>query len=180
MKAHPTNCMKYLLCALFTTSLLLPLRADEASHQQAARELLKVSETEKMTDQLLGEIDAMMDQSFAAAGLPEEAVAEWANIKSGMNEWMADFFKWEEMEPMYVEIYTSVFTEEELRQLTAFYQSPLGQKMIEKMPALTRKSMEVTMNRMQKKMPELQNRMNEKIVELQKRYPASTASPTSS
>ncbi len=172
--------MKHIHILLLTIVLAAPLCADEASHQQAARELLKASQAEKLMDEMMGQMDGIMDQSYAAAGLPEEAKAEWDEVKTGIIDWMAEFLNWKEMEPMYVEIYTSVFTEEELREITAFYQSPIGQKMTAKMPALTQKSMEITMDRMQKKMPELQNRMNEKIVELKKKYSTPESSTTSS
>jgi hypothetical protein len=57
-----------------------------------------------------------------------------------------------EMVPLYAETYTL----DEIRQLTAFYASPLGQKMQANMPALMSRSMEISqrvmMPRMQKAM----------------------------
>jgi len=162
--------MKYwITCAAMTVFAATAL-ADRSSHESAAADLLKASQAEKLTEQMLGQIDGLMDQSFASAGLPAEAKPEWNSVKESMMDWMGEFLSWKELEPMYVEIYTAVFTEEELNELTAFYRSPLGRKMVEKMPALTQKSMEVTMRRMNEKMPELQTRMEEKIVELQKKY----------
>lgn len=59
-----------------------------------------------------------------------------------------------EMVPVYAETYTL----DEIRQLTAFYDSPIGQKMLAKMPQLMARSMEignrVMMPRMQKFMAE--------------------------
>jgi hypothetical protein len=61
-----------------------------------------------------------------------------------------------EMVPIYAETYTL----DEIRQLTAFYASPLGQKLQAKMPELMSRSMQISqrvlMPRIQKAMAESQ------------------------
>jgi hypothetical protein len=57
-----------------------------------------------------------------------------------------------EMVPLYAETYTL----DEIRQLTAFYASPLGQKMQANMPALMSRSMEISQRVM---MPRIQKAM---------------------
>jgi hypothetical protein len=57
-----------------------------------------------------------------------------------------------EMVPLYAETYTL----DEIRQLTAFYASPLGQKMQAKMPILMQRSMEISQRVM---MPRIQKAM---------------------
>jgi hypothetical protein len=57
-----------------------------------------------------------------------------------------------EMVPLYAETYTL----DEIRQLTAFYASPLGQKMQANMPALMNRSMEISQRVM---MPRVQKAM---------------------
>ena len=46
---------------------------------------------------------------------------------------------WESLKPEYVRIYRESFTEEELKDLTAFYQTPTGRMLIEKQPILENK-----------------------------------------
>ena len=45
-------------------------------------------------------------------------------------------------EQMFYPLYDKYFTEDELRGLLAFYKSPVGQKSIEVMPALTQESIQ--------------------------------------
>jgi len=45
-----------------------------------------------------------------------------------IRELFAKSFTWERMKPEYVWLYASLYTEDEIRQLTAFYESPVGQK----------------------------------------------------
>jgi len=53
-------------------------------------------------------------------------------------------------------IYMAEFSESELNELTKFYQTPLGKKTIQKMPALMAKGAEIGQKRVQKHLPELQ------------------------
>ena len=64
---------------------------------------------------------------------------------------------WERMQPHLVKAYTEVFTEIELRELTEFYASPIGQKYLSRQPELALAVMEVTGEMMQ----DLQARLKE-------------------
>lgn len=60
-----------------------------------------------------------------------------AESERKMRELFAKSFTWDKMGPEYVRLYASLYTEEELRQLTAFYESPVGQKSIRLNPEVT-------------------------------------------
>jgi len=64
------------------------------------------------------------------------------------------------------EIYAHTFTADELRQVTAFYRSPIGQKFLEKMPVIAQESMAMGQKFGQEIAAEMRNRM---IEELRKR-----------
>ena len=55
-----------------------------------------------------------------------------------------------------IPIYAKYFSEDDILQLIAFYETPLGQKMIEVMPQLT-------MDSMQSKVPELQEQLKARL-----------------
>ncbi len=42
-----------------------------------------------------------------------------------------------------IPIYDKYFTDEDIQQLTAFYETPVGRKMVEKLPLITQESMTV-------------------------------------
>ena len=46
---------------------------------------------------------------------------------------------WDSVKPEFIAAYADAFTDDELKGLVAFYNSPLGQKLIEKQPAVTEK-----------------------------------------
>ncbi|WP_028980442.1 DUF2059 domain-containing protein [Sporocytophaga myxococcoides] len=62
-----------------------------------------------------------------------------------------------------IEIYDKHFTEKEVKDLIAFYESPTGQKFIEKTPEITKDMMNVMMS---KYMSDFQERIKKKLEEL--------------
>jgi len=46
------------------------------------------------------------------------------------------YLRWESVKEDMISVYTQEFTEQELKKLTAFYQTPVGKKASEKMPKL--------------------------------------------
>ena len=57
------------------------------------------------------------------------------------------------LKPELVKIYTTNFSEPELKELVAFYQSPLGKKVLEKMPQLTQQSAQMTQAKLESAVP---------------------------
>jgi uncharacterized protein len=62
-----------------------------------------------------------------------------------------------------VVIYARNFTPEEMRQMTAFYRTPVGQKLLEKLPTVTQESMRAGQAWGQRIGAEVQNRMIEEL-----------------
>ncbi|TMH03840.1 MAG: DUF2059 domain-containing protein [Betaproteobacteria bacterium] len=62
---------------------------------------------------------------------------------------MREELSWENLKPMYIEIYRDSFTQEEIDGLIAFYQSPVGMAFVNKMPIVMQKSMTSMQARMQ-------------------------------
>ena len=52
-----------------------------------------------------------------------------------------------------VKLYTSNFSEQELKDLIAFYESPVGQKVLKQMPALTAQSAQITQAKLESAVP---------------------------
>ncbi|MCY1247828.1 hypothetical protein D9M72_611950 [compost metagenome] len=56
---------------------------------------------------------------------------------------------WNKIKPDLIKLYTDNFTESELKDLNAFYASPLGKKVLDKMPRLTAQSAQMTQSKLQ-------------------------------
>lgn len=68
-------------------------------------------------------------------------------------------------------MYTSQFSETELNQLIAFYESPLGKKMLSKLPELNARSVQLTQVNLESAVPEVNNLLSEMTAELEKQKP---------
>ena len=141
--------MKISLSLLLAAIVLLHptvLRADETSHKASAVALLNLMDMEKLMSQSVDQMLQMqMKQNPAIA--PYEP-----QMKAFLNKYMS----WSSMKDDLVNIYVGEFTEPELKELTAFYQTPLGKKTVQKMPLLMTKGAELSQKRMQEHMGELQ------------------------
>jgi hypothetical protein len=107
-----------------------------------------------------------------AKGAPGDLVE---SIHAEARSFFQENFKWEEMRPQLAKLYTEAFTQAELADLVAFYQSPTGQKTLARMPALTQQSMVMAMSGVQANMPEFQRRVGALIEDYKKK--AAQAAP---
>lgn len=128
-----------------------------ASEVAAVRELLEVSRTR---ENFIRAMELGMEQGGMGEMTPK--------IRAVLREFMDEHFRYEEMEPDFIRMYTDMYTEEEIRGLAAFYRTPLGQRMIETLPEISAASQGIVMERLQSAMPELIRRMTEAMQEQEK------------
>lgn len=85
-------------------------------------------------------------------------------VSAAVHELLSDPKLVDQMVDEMVPLYADTYTVDEIRQLSAFYQSPLGQKMLANMPKLMAQSMEISnrvmMPRMQKLMTQIMSTVN--------------------
>lgn len=144
----------------------LTASADEASHRQAAAEMFQAIDMERVITQAIdASLKAQMEQNPAL--VPYEAQ---------MRAFLTKYMSWASMKDEMTKMYTQEFTEPELKQLTAFYKTPLGQKAIAKMPVLMARSMALGQQRVQEHLPELQAALKESA-EKQKGAPSMQGTP---
>jgi uncharacterized protein len=146
--------MKSFLCTLMIVVALgqmTAVRADEKSHRQAAENLLGLMNMDKLlTDSLDQMLQMQMKQNPAIAAYEPQ-----------MRAFFAKYMSWASLKEDMVKIYMAEFSEQELKELLAFYQTPVGKKTIQKMPSLLAKGAELGQQRVQQHLPELQQAIQE-------------------
>jgi uncharacterized protein len=85
-----------------------------------------------------------------------------------MLKWLQKYMTWESMRPEMVRLYTDTYTEAELKQLAAFYKTPLGQKTLAKTPELLQRTAMIGARLGQEHSEELKTAMNARSDELHK------------
>jgi hypothetical protein len=102
----------------------------------------------KMMDQQKKSFGPMMDRMMAGMKLPEEDKEKVLAIqRKVMNEFL-DSMSGPEMKASIADIYSNVFSKEELAGMSAFYSTPVGQSMVAKQPQAQEKMMQVMMPKM--------------------------------
>ncbi|KQW79660.1 DUF2059 domain-containing protein [Brevundimonas sp. Root1279] len=109
--------------------------ADRAEREALVRRYLTAIQMDKLMN---GMMESMMGSMLEDSEIPEEkrelvrdaALAAFANVMPQMNDAMID-------------MYAEAFTRDELQQLVAFYESPVGRSMMSKTVMLTRQSGEL-------------------------------------
>jgi hypothetical protein len=110
-------------------ALASPLRAQEGNtKEQDIRRPLELTGSTKLAEQVMDQMMAAFQQN--APGIEKEF---WDSFRAEIDT--------EGLVRMTIPIYDKHFTHEEIRQLIAFYQTPLGAKLIEKLPAIAQESM---------------------------------------
>lgn len=106
------------------------------SHLAAARELLDVLH---LQDVAAAGVQVSIDEQLRT----NPALEPYRTV---MKEWAAGIFAGDEAKNAFATIYAETFSEADLRQLVAFYRTPLGQKLANSQAALTVRGAEVGHN----------------------------------
>ena len=117
-----------------------------ASHVAAAHDLLDAM---KLRTTLVQMVNSMLDQQVAA----NPQIAPYKQI---MSDFMKKHMSFDTLKPEFARLYAEEFTEPELKELAAFYRTPTGAKMANKLVVLTQKGAQIGQRRVQQHLPELQ------------------------
>jgi hypothetical protein len=156
------------LVLLAVLSIPLVASADAQSHRAAAYELLDAARAASIVDVMKVQVDQTMRRAVSDSQLTaaQQAVIDKYALKA--SEEVARTMEWTRLKEEFATLYVSVYTEAELRELTTFYKSALGQKMLDKMPQLLQQSMQLAQRHLQESMPRLQ-KIGDEMVEEMKR-----------
>ncbi|MFT5367755.1 MAG: hypothetical protein ACI8V2_002716 [Candidatus Latescibacterota bacterium] len=120
-------------------------QAQEDTQLKLAEKLLTVMELQKTIEQSFAAVTKMIP------GQDNPSATDKRVLDMIMQE-----LSWDTIKHGYITLYADLFTEKELKDLTAFYESPVGQAFVKKQPELTQRSMMLSQQMMMKIIPKLQ------------------------
>ena len=127
-----------------------------ASHRQAAVDLIDLMGLE---EQMMGGASAMVDAMSSQS-------PELRPYRDVILEWAESIMTWETFGPQMTDIYVRAFSENELKDLVAFYKTPTGKKAISLMPELMQQGAQLGANEAQKHVPRLQQMIEARRAEI--------------
>ena len=123
------------------------------AHNQAAEKFLTLANADKLGTPVYMQVQQMFAQRFEQTKAPASKKAVLETYQAKANAALDQAIGWNKLKPDMIKLYTSTFSESELKDLVAFYQSPLGKKVLEKMPAVTQQSAQLTQQKLESAVP---------------------------
>jgi len=156
--------VKTVLCLL--ALVVFPvLRADETTKGAKIEELLTLMNVNQAQTQIMDSmkdmVEGMIRQQLGGKEMPPDAVNAAAETQKRILAMVSERLSWEKLKPTYKQVYGDTFTEEEVTGILAFYRSPAGRAMSQKMPSLVQKTMALTQQQVGDLMPEIERITNE-------------------
>ena len=126
-----------ILCLVLVCAAPLAAWSQDAkpasSHRAATEELLRVMGVEQTSvSAAQSYFDVMVQQN-----------SQMADYKDILVKWVKNTLSWDRMGPRMTDLYMRTFTEAEIRELIAFYKTPVGQKTLQQMPMLMQEGMKI-------------------------------------
>ncbi len=125
--------IRVFLFVFFSASFLQPVfsaHADKGSHQQKAEQLLLLTGVPKQLDSTVSAIMYIYLES-------EPQLKKYHDI---IQTYTKTYVAWNQLKPDIINLYTKMYTEDELTELIRFYSTPLGKKTLETIPSLLKQS----------------------------------------
>ena len=133
-------------------------RADEASKRVKIKEMFAIIHLQDTINQMSNPERMRSMVQAIAPGIAKQTPEEQKNLDDLMvrvSQFLRETLDWQTMEPQYVDLYATTYTEEDIDGLLVFYRSPTGQAMVAKQPEILAKSQAIAQTRMQAAMPKL-------------------------
>lgn len=147
-----------LLVSALLLATLGPAQAAPAS-SESIETLLTVTKSEALTDSVYAQVEQSMRLAMQQGAAGKTLTAEQQQIVDQMSgklvALMRSELNWTKLKPLYVQLYSENFEQDEIDELIAFYRSKAGQAFVTKMPLVMQKSMDIATTQLQVLMPKI-------------------------
>ncbi|MDR7024444.1 hypothetical protein SAMN05216370_2816 [Pseudomonas peli] len=157
--------------ALILTCGSAQVLADAKSHAADAERFLLLARADKLAVPVYAQVQQMFAQRFAESNAPQSEKAVLETYQAQANAALEQAVGWDKLKPDMVKLYTSNFNEQEMKDLIRFYESPLGKKVLEKMPTLTAQSAQLTQGKLEAAVPKVNQLLAEMTTKLTPKKP---------
>lgn len=140
---------------------------DEASKREQTEKLLTLLKIDQQMALTNERMKLAAKKQLTASNLPQDLLQRMEVIFDKQFELIAQATSWEVIKNELIGAYTTAFTEEEINGLIAFYDSDLGRKLVEKLPELFTKGLEIGQKKLLEKQSDIQKTMMEEWVKFE-------------
>ncbi len=125
------------------------------------KELMEITHMQRLVGSIIAQTDGIMSKNIEKNLQGKEPTKQQQLAITKMKQRMMSVLKaevnWQKLEPIYVKLYKSSFTEEEIKGMVEFYKTPAGKAVINKLPVVMQQTL-VEVNKLIRRMqPKLHN-----------------------
>ncbi|GAC1355215.1 MAG: hypothetical protein NVSMB3_00020 [Acidobacteriaceae bacterium] len=162
------------LLALASAFLLaLPLaHADQASKRAKIQEMITLTNSEQMMNQMLDQMSAVMKSAATRQAAKYQFTPEQQQIQDKFNARIsaiiAESLSMDKIRPIILQTYDETYSEEEIDGILNFYRSPIGKAFLAKTPQLMTRTMTLMQQKMMGVQPQLEQATKDLANEMSK------------
>jgi hypothetical protein len=139
--------------AVLALTLYGTLACAQGAAATSIERLLEVMQMERMLQSAFKAMETMQQSQFdkllADATKTDDEKKRLVDARDRVNRIVAEELSYAKIKPLYIETFGRVYTDDDVRNLITFYESPTGRKFIEKQPQLMQESFAAMQQRMQ-------------------------------
>lgn len=147
--------MKKIMVVVFMMVLPVVCVADNEAKRESIEQLLVVMNVDAMIDSMYTQMDRMFQGMAKELGVKESEREIFDKFMSKTAAAMKEEMTWVKMKEPMIDVYIKNYSEEEINDMLAFYESESGRSIIKKMPAVMADSMLISQNMLKDFMPRL-------------------------
>ena len=165
--------MKNAISFLLVTFSVQLLQAAQPS-DESINKMMAVMHVDKMLDQMVAQVnngmktgmDQGLQQSLHGQELTAAQKAAVEKLKDQLAAMMREELSMSKLKDVYLQAYRETFTQQEVDSITAFYSTPAGQAVVEKIPAAMQKAATLTQSRLGPMIQKMQSMQADFVKEL--------------
>ena len=137
-------------CLIFLCTIV-SARAVPPSDESILK-MMKVLQLQTTLDQMAAQMEVGMKSGLQqwkqGKELTPMQTAQLGQLETRMSAIVKEELAFDKLKDIYLQVYRETFTQEEVDGINAFYSTPAGQAMVEKIPAATKKASTLLQTRM--------------------------------
>jgi len=154
-----TRLVSLALMAVLIPCFVTPAAAQDEARMKLATRLMELVETGKMLEEYFATFKKAQLEMFGAvgkeAGLPPGEIAKLESFQNEVEALIRSEISVDMIVKEAIPIYASLFSDEELRGMIAFFESPVGRAWVQKTPEISTRMAEIVQTRMSAVVPKI-------------------------
>ncbi len=152
---HRRFALALLLVSGFALRVPAQTAAQQQQHNRSAEQFLEVIGIQNTFNQVAQQFTQQMIQQHPELGMHRNLFVEFVRKQLDV----------ESMKPQLVELVTQTYTATDLEEILRFYNTPVGRKVLETMPALSQQILQLGVARLQQNAPQWNAYLQERLQE---------------